>query len=105
MDAVRNPVKPAANLTNTQNPPTITPGPELQIFTAIELVWASQSGFFYQVQWSPSMDPPRWENFGQALPGTDSNLSMFDSTRTHPQGFYRVKIVSQPSTSISTDAR
>jgi hypothetical protein len=104
-DAVRNPVKSVHDVTNTQNAPMVTPGPELQIFTAIELVWPTQSGSFYQVQWSPSIDSPAWVNFNQAVPGTGADLSMFDSTRTHPQGFYRVKIVSQPSASLFIDAK
>ncbi|HXB60675.1 MAG TPA: hypothetical protein VNU95_13975 [Candidatus Acidoferrales bacterium] len=104
VDEVPNPAQ-TAPVTNPPNAPMVTPGPGLQIFTAIELVWPSLAGFFYQVQWSPSLDQSHWVNFGQAIPGTGADLSMFDSTRTHPQGFYRVEIVSQPSTSLSTDIR
>lgn len=105
VDAVPNPVKTAPDVSNAPNTPMTTPGPGLQIFTAIELVWPSLAGSFYQVQWSPSLDQSHWVNFGQAVAGTGADLSVFDSTRTHPQGFYRVQIVSQPSTSFSTDAR
>jgi hypothetical protein len=105
VDAVANPVKTAPDVTNAPNTPMAAPGPGLQIFTAIELVWPSLAGSFYQVQWSPSLDQSHWVNFGQAVPGTGADLSVFDSTRTHPQGFYRVQIVPQPSTSLSAGAR
>ena len=71
----------------------VNAGPELQAFTAIELVWPSETNRRYQLQWTPSLDPPQWVNFGPVVLGTGSNVSVYDSTRTHPQGFYRVQIV------------
>lgn len=67
--------------------------PELQIFTAIELVWPSEANLLYQVQWTPSLDPPQWVNVGPVLAGTGTTVSAFDSTRVHPQGFYHIQIV------------
>jgi hypothetical protein len=61
-------------------------------FTAIELVWLSEPNHTYQVQWTPSLTPPEWTNWGPLVSGSGSELSMFDSTRVHPQGFYRVRI-------------
>jgi hypothetical protein len=84
-DAVANPAKAAAA-------PTAT-GPELHAFTAIELSWPSEGNRLYQVQWTPSLDAPLWTNFGPAVPGSGANLSVFDSTRTHAQGFYRVQMI------------
>jgi hypothetical protein len=79
------------------NAPSLTsstlPGPELQAFTAIELVWPSRMGLLYQAQWTPSLNPPQWSSLGPAILGSGASLSMFDSTRAHPQGFYRVQIV------------
>ena len=66
---------------------------ELQIATAIELVWMSEAHRLYQVQWTRSLDPPQWMNVGPVVLGSDTQLSVFDSTRDHPQGFYRVQIL------------
>jgi hypothetical protein len=66
---------------------------QVRAFTAIELVWPSEANRVYQVQWTPSLNPPQWANLGPLVSGSGSELSMFDSTRMHPQGFYRVQIV------------
>jgi hypothetical protein len=84
-DVASNPAKTAATPATT--------APDLYIFTAIELVWPSETNHLYQVQWTPSMDPPQWVNFGPVISGSGNNVSVFDSTRIHPQGFYRVEIV------------
>jgi hypothetical protein len=68
-------------------------GPQLQVFTAIELVWPSEANRLYQVQWTPSLDPEQWVNFGPVVHGTGNDVSVFDSTRVHPQGFYRVQVL------------
>ena len=69
------------------------PGPELHAFTAIELSWPSQASEFYQVQWTASLENPQWVDLGPVVTGSGANISLFDSTRSHPQGFYRVRIV------------
>jgi|ERR1051325_6633257 hypothetical protein len=92
-DTVANPARPA---TTAIVPPATSPaatGPELQAFTAIELVWPSEAGRLYQIQWTLSLDPAHWSNLGPVVSGSGSNLSRFDSTRLHSQGFYRVQIV------------
>jgi hypothetical protein len=92
-DAVANPATAATTATAA---PAILPtsaGPELHAFTAIELVWPSEANHLYQVQWTPSLDQPQWVEVGPGVPGSGTNVSLFDSTRTHPQGFYRVQIV------------
>jgi len=73
--------------------PTITVGPELRAFTAIELTWTSEANKVYQIQWTRSIDQPDWQNLGPAVAGTGQNLSIFDSTKLHPRGFYRLRIV------------
>jgi hypothetical protein len=88
-DAVANP----AQTTAPPTPSPATTGPELHAFTAIELVWPSETNRLYQVQWTPALDPPQWVNFGPVVSGSGGNVSVFESTRTHPQGFYRVQIV------------
>jgi hypothetical protein len=92
-DAVSNPAKPATTASaGPSTSPAIT-GPELHAFTAIELSWPSEANRLYQVHWTPSLDSPQWVNLGPVVSGSGANLSVFDSTRMHPQGFYRVQIV------------
>jgi hypothetical protein len=88
-DAVANP----AEATGAPTTSPATTGPELHVFTAIELVWPSETNHLYQVQWTPALDPPQWVSFGPVVSGSGSTVSVYDSTRTHPQGFYRVQIV------------
>ncbi len=72
---------------------TTTSGPELHVFTAVELCWASEANKAYQVQWTASLEHPQWVNVSPIALGTGTNLSVFDSARAHQQGFYRVQIV------------
>lgn len=68
-------------------------GPEVRAFTAIELSWASETNKVYRIQWTPSLAQPQWSNLQPIVLGTGTNMSVFDSTRGHPRGFYRVQIV------------
>jgi hypothetical protein len=68
-------------------------GPNLQAFTAIELSWPSEANKTYRVQWTSLLEQPRWIDLEPLVIGTGANVSIFDSTREHPQGFYRVQIV------------
>jgi len=72
---------------------TATNGPQLYAFTAIELSWPSETNKLYRIQWTPSLDPPAWTTLEPIVLGTGTNVSVFDSTRQHPRGFYRVQIV------------
>lgn len=69
-----------------------TAGPQLHAFTAIELSWPSELNRFYQIQWTPSLDEPKWVNLEPKVLGNGASVSFFDSTREHPNGFYRVQI-------------
>jgi hypothetical protein len=91
-DAVANPATATAAPTTAPTTAPAATGPELHVFTAIELVWPSESNHLYQVQWTPSLDSPQWVNLGSVVSGSGGNVSVFDSTRIHPQGFYRVQI-------------
>jgi hypothetical protein len=75
------------------NTATVATGPELHIYTAIELSWSSESNRLYQVQWTPSLDNPQWINLEPAVAGTGADVSLFDSTKEHGRGFYRLMIV------------
>jgi hypothetical protein len=70
-----------------------TTGPQLHVFSAIELCWASEVNKTYRVQWTSSLEQPQWVDLESLVIGTGTNVSIFDSTREHPQGFYRVLIV------------
>jgi hypothetical protein len=102
--AVQLPLHPSANPTLEDAAaapaadlpaPAAVPGPELRAFTAIELVWPSEAKRVYQVQWTPSLDQPEWQNIGPSFIGWGGSMSFFDSTRTHPKGFYRVQVLSK----------
>jgi hypothetical protein len=102
---VRLPLHPSANPTaadtvaypsKAASASTLVPtnaGPELQAFTAIELVWPSEANHPYQLQWTPSLEPEQWVNFGPVIHGTGNEVSVFDSTRVHTQGFYRAQVL------------
>lgn len=68
-------------------------GLELRASTAIELSWLSESNLLYQVQWTPSLASSQWTNLASVVAGTGGDVSVFDSTRIHPAGFYRVQVV------------
>ena len=70
----------------------LTIGPELHAFTAIELSWATEAAKKYRLQWTQSLDAPQWVNLEPPITGTGTNVSLFDSTREHSQGFYRVRV-------------
>lgn len=67
--------------------------PELRASTAIELTWDSEVDRVYQPQWTASGEEPHWANLGPPVRGTGTVLSTFDSTREHPQAFYRLLVV------------
>jgi hypothetical protein len=91
-EAVAASVRPPNTLGADSSSPT-NAGLQMHAFTAIELVWPSELSRAYQVQWTPSLNPPQWANLGPVISGSGAELSMLDSTRMHPQGFYRVQIV------------
>ena len=68
-------------------------GVELHASGAIELSWTSERDKLYQVEWTRSLNEPHWGPVGQAIRGTGASLSIFDSTREHRQGFYRLEVV------------
>ncbi len=86
-----SPPDKAATVATAQE--TTGPRPELHAFPAIELRWDSEPNKPYQIQWSPSLAQPQWTNLGPTIVPTAIEASAFDSTRGHPQGFYRVQVV------------
>ena len=71
----------------------VASGPEFHAFSAIELCWPSEAAKTYRVQWTSSLEQPQWIDLEPLVRGSGTNVSIFDSTREHPQGFYRVQIV------------
>ena|SRR5580765_5198742 len=62
----------------------------VSIYTAVQLVWNSQSNQTYQVQYATEAATNQWLNLGPPFPGTGSTNIFFDSTVSRPQRFYRV---------------
>jgi uncharacterized delta-60 repeat protein len=62
----------------------------MQIWTAAEIGWLSETDVQYQVQWSSEVAPTVWQNLGNPVVGTGANISVFDSTKNQPRKFYRV---------------
>jgi hypothetical protein len=85
--------KPVTAETAVSATTATTTSPKLHAFTAIELSWSSETNKLYQIQWTPSLDQPEWVTLELIVSGTGTNVSLFDSTRQHPHGFYRVQIV------------
>ena len=92
-DAVASPARFAAAAATPLDNPSSPSALQLHAFTAIELVWPSEPNRLYQVQWTPSLNQPQWANLGPLVSGSGAEVSMFDSTRMHPQGFYWVQIM------------
>jgi len=88
-----SPSKTDGPVTASNPSATTTQGPELHAFTAIELSWTSETNKLYQIQWTSSIDQPDWQDLGPAVAGTGQNFSTFDSTKQHPRGFYRLRVV------------
>lgn len=61
----------------------------VDIRTAVELEWNTQSGKSYQVQTSP--DFKAWTDFEAAIPGTGQKMYRLYSTRDPARRFYRVQ--------------
>ncbi len=72
------------------DPPAPVATATVQIWTAVEVGWLSETNTQYQVQWSSEAAPAVWQNLGAIIPGTGTNMSVFDSTRNQPRKFYRV---------------
>jgi hypothetical protein len=66
---------------------------DLHACSAIELTWASETNKVYQVQWTRSLEAAYWQDVGPTVRWTGDIVSSFDSTKEHPQGFYRVEVV------------
>lgn len=60
------------------------------IYPAVEVAWSTAVGQTYQVQFTPSLAPATWTNFGIPIQGDGTEKSIFDQTRNSAKRFYRV---------------
>lgn len=75
---------------NGNPPPAKGEEGKLQIATAVEITWRSDSNATYQVQWAFESNTNAWHNFGSPIPGNGSTNAVFDSTRGSARKFYRL---------------
>jgi hypothetical protein len=69
------------------------PRPSVSIFTAVEICWPTETNKTYQLQWAPSLDSTNWLSLGAFVPGTGTNICVFDSTRGTAKRFYRIEVL------------
>ena len=60
-----------------------------QICTAVEFMFPTESGVYYQVQCASDLAADNWINLGPPVLGNGAMLSAFDTTRIANQRFYR----------------
>ncbi len=58
--------------------------------TNVLLSWFALTGRVFQVQYTPTLSPPTWQNLGPALTATNYTLTAFDSLAKTQSRFYRV---------------
>lgn len=63
---------------------------QARIHSAVEVSWLSFTGQLYQVQYTPSLSPVTWTNFGPIITGDGTEKSVYDQTRNRDKQFYRV---------------
>ena len=73
--------------------PEVTEQIQAKIYTAVEVSWQSVTGQFYQVQYTPSLSPATWTNFGSPVVGDGTEKSVYDQTRNRNKQFYRVLVL------------
>ncbi|HEY0549034.1 MAG TPA: hypothetical protein VGF13_05495, partial [Verrucomicrobiae bacterium] len=78
------------SFTNTVSEPSVRA--TINIHTAIELTWQSESGILYQVQTTDDLDAdtPQWKNVGDPVTGDGTLQSVFATTRNPQKRFYRL---------------
>jgi hypothetical protein len=65
----------------------------VKAYPAIELVWDSQPGSIYQVQYSTAQNPQGWINLGMPIKTTNGVANLLNSTRDQPEKIYRVLLL------------
>jgi hypothetical protein len=78
-----------ANGKGVVNPPDPGGTNTIRIYTAAEVVFATETGKTYQIQGASSLSPV-WQNIGSPINGTGDVISMVVPTRDKVQQYYRV---------------
>lgn len=60
------------------------------IYRAVEITFPSESGQYYQLQYTEDLNSDNWSDVGAHMLGTGGTMSAFDTTRHANQRFYRV---------------
>jgi hypothetical protein len=59
----------------------------------VSLSWYAMPGRTYQVQFSPTLSPPDWQNLGASLPATNYTMTILDAPGTPQTRFYRLLLL------------
>jgi len=73
-----------------ENPGMTTGQQPLAIYTAVELVFPTQSNMVYQLQYQNNLGSTNWINLGEPFFGDGTTNSILQSTRLSGQRFYRL---------------
>ncbi len=57
----------------------------------VKLAWEGKPGFDYVILWTPTLDPPTWQERGRLLGRGAGSTTFFDSKSTERTGFYRIE--------------
>ncbi len=55
------------------------------------ITWEAETGLEYSVWWSPTLDPPAWQEIGNVLARSYGPLPFFDIGTQRQTGFYRIE--------------
>ncbi len=83
----------ALRLTQRTAPPVIQS--ISRIGTTVHLMWTTDVGRNYQVQYTTNLANPNWQNHGDPLPASGGSLSKSDDVGSDRCGFYRVVRLAQ----------
>lgn len=61
------------------------------LYSAVEVVWNSEIGKNYVVEWSSDLSEGSWFPLSSLMSGTGSEMKYLDSIRGNLRGFYRIK--------------
>jgi uncharacterized repeat protein (TIGR03803 family) len=56
----------------------------------VQLTWTTVFGYRYQLQYSPTLDPPQWWNLGASSVAVGSTMMGYDQPAPSSQRYYRV---------------
>jgi subtilase family serine protease len=73
------------------------PAPSFQSIAIVSnnfiLAWNAWQGLVYQVQYTPALGAPAWQNLGLPITATNAFISFADALPPDPQRFYRLALL------------